>query len=160
MAARQGSQEPQIFKVTLVLVLALLVREVDGNCAKKKNGNSSNSPMIMKILTLSSTHLQSLPQPNHQTLAIRNRSLSPWQNIISEDSSRLPKKLSEAQCLKRGCVGHNGEEDMGLKSAPIQLEVLVLKRVRGKKRAREYQLSSQVITVGCTCIRERVVRYD
>ncbi|XP_063078578.1 interleukin-17F-like [Engraulis encrasicolus] len=123
---------------------------------------------MMKIQTWSSTLHRAPPHAAHQTLAIQNRSLAPWENIVSEDPRRLPRRISEARCLTKGCVGLSGghhekerEEDLAWRSVPIQVEMMVLRLRRGQgRRSREYQLSSQVITVGCTCVRGRVVRHD
>ncbi|XP_012676410.1 interleukin-17F-like [Clupea harengus] len=165
MTTTQDSQASQIFKLAVVLALALLLLEVDGVCSGNggRKGRNPKSSVNKKLLLFNGA----LPKLPVQISAIHNKSLSPWEITISRDSSRVPKFISEARCLKKGCVGPDGEEDLSLESAPIQHEVMVLKmvhdKVRGqRKRKREivYQLSFQVITVGCTCIRPSVVRHD
>ncbi|XP_062407118.1 interleukin-17F-like [Sardina pilchardus] len=152
MATRQDSHTAQILKTLLVSALVLTLF-MDGVNAEKIRLMVNND----------------LSKPSSHISAINGRSLSPWKSITTIDSNRIPKYISEARCLKQGCVWPNGTEDWGLESVPIQIEVLVLKRsskVRGQRKGRRrsrtglYEPSYQVITAGCTCVRPKVVRYD
>ncbi|XP_035534721.1 interleukin 17a/f3 [Morone saxatilis] len=101
---------------------------------------------------------------------IANMSLSPWTYRESCIASRLPRHISHAQCLTSGCLSLQGEgEDTGLVAKPIYYQVLVLHRVprqrhnnsRGGKPRKKYdfKLGTEVITVGCTCVRPAVVTH-
>ncbi|XP_042359920.1 interleukin 17a/f3 [Plectropomus leopardus] len=86
---------------------------------------------------------------------------------LSRDSyvdSRLPKRVFHAQCLTSGCVNLQGRsEDEALEAKPIYYRVLVLHRVQkpkkrgGKKRRYDFRLGTEMIPVGCTCVRPSVV---
>nr|UOV22698.1 interleukin 17F2 [Oostethus manadensis] len=97
---------------------------------------------------------------------IANISLSPWTYRESCVASRVPRVLSNARCLTSGCLSHPGsEEDAALQVKPIKYQVLVLYRdgsqrqndnSRKKKKRRnkyKFRLGTEVITVGCTCVR-------
>lgn len=93
---------------------------------------------------------------------IANTSLSPWIYRDSWDASRLPRRISQAQCLTSGCLSPlGGQEDLTLVVRPIQYQILVLRRVlkkteKGRKKY-GYALGTQVVTVGCTCVRPTVI---
>ncbi|XP_017287889.1 interleukin 17a/f3 [Kryptolebias marmoratus] len=96
--------------------------------------------------------------------SLANTSLSPWTYTNSIDLSRFPERISQAKCQTSGCLGLQGNEDLTLQAKPIKYQVLVLRRVprktaakkRGKKKY-DYVLGTEVITVGCTCVRPGVV---
>ncbi|NP_001191715.1 interleukin-17A/F-3 precursor [Oryzias latipes] len=100
------------------------------------------------------------------TSNLANSSLSPWTYRENYNSSRLPKSISEAECQTSGCI-RDGVEDDALEAKPIQYQILVLYRVqkqqsvgkKKKKKSRKYDfmLGTQVITVGCTCVRPSVI---
>ncbi|KAM9355065.1 interleukin-17F-like [Pholidichthys leucotaenia] len=107
-----------------------------------------------------------LPQLSSKSpSAIANMSLSPWKYKDSFMASRLPRRISEAECLTSGCLSlQDGEEDPALEAKPIKYELLVLHRVKrhghtNKKWKRKYtfRLGTEVITVGCTCVRPTVI---
>ncbi|XP_053192632.1 interleukin 17a/f3 [Scomber japonicus] len=100
---------------------------------------------------------------------ISNMSLSPWNYSYTTVESRLPRRISHAQCLTSGCLSLQGEgEDLALEAKPIYYQVLVLHRVprkeknnkEGKKSRRKYdlKLGTEVISVGCTCVRPSVIQ--
>ncbi|XP_012707333.2 interleukin-17F-like [Fundulus heteroclitus] len=99
---------------------------------------------------------------------VADLSLSPWTYIDSFNSSRLPERISQANCSTSGCLNiHGGGEDLTLEAKPIKYQVLVLYRSRkerknkkaGKKAKKKYVflLGTEEITVGCTCVRPSVV---
>ncbi|XP_070843856.1 interleukin 17a/f3 [Chaetodon trifascialis] len=95
---------------------------------------------------------------------IANMSLSPWTYRESCVASRLPRQIAHAQCLTSGCLSlQGGGEDAALVAKPIKYQVLVLHRVprqrHNNKRGRKYhfRLATEVITVGCTCVRPSVI---
>ncbi|XP_055729519.1 interleukin 17a/f3 [Salvelinus fontinalis] len=110
--------------------------------------------------------------PNLKTavpvLHIDSRSLSPWTYSDTYDETRVPQHLSQAQCQTSGCLTPDGEEDMGLESKPIIHQTLVLRRVqgekgssggrkkKGKKKGYFYKLDSEIVNVGCTCVRPSI----
>lgn len=65
---------------------------------------------------------------------------------ISYDPGRFPRYLPEAYCLCRGCLtGPRGEEDVRLRSAPVLVPAVVLRRT-------VYVEEYVTVPVGCTCV--------
>lgn len=103
---------------------------------------------------------------------IANLSLSPWTYIDSINSSRLPEKILQANCSTSGCLNiQGGGEDATLEAKPIKYQVLVLYRTlkerknkkpgkKAKKNKYVLMLGTEEITVGCTCVRPRVIPQD
>ncbi|XP_040920799.1 interleukin 17a/f3 [Toxotes jaculatrix] len=97
--------------------------------------------------------------------SIANMSLSPWTYSDTYVASRLPRRISQAQCLTTGCLSlQGGGEDASLEAKPIYYQVLVLHRVprrrtKGGRKAKRYdlRLGMEVISVGCTCVRPSVI---
>ncbi|KAM9840578.1 interleukin 17a/f3 [Aulostomus maculatus] len=96
--------------------------------------------------------------------SIADMSLSPWTYSESWEASRVPRRISQAQCLTSGCLSlQGGGEDAALEARPIKYQVLVLHRIprqrqnqKGRKKmAKRYnlRLGTEVVTVGCTCVR-------
>ncbi|XP_069014778.1 interleukin 17a/f3 isoform X1 [Embiotoca jacksoni] len=93
---------------------------------------------------------------------IANMSLSPWTYRDSSVASRVPRRITQAQCLTSGCLSlQGGGEDSALQAKPIYYEVLVLHRVlrrnRKGKKTYNFRLDSEVIAVGCTCVRPSII---
>ncbi|XP_054443946.1 interleukin-17D [Pteronotus mesoamericanus] len=82
------------------------------------------------------------------------RSVSPWAYRLSYDPTRYPRLLPEAYCLCRGCLtGPRGEEDLSLRSAPVLLPTVVLRRTAGCAGGRSIYTEEYVaVPVGCTCV--------
>ncbi|XP_074187611.1 interleukin-17D [Rhinolophus sinicus] len=82
------------------------------------------------------------------------RSVSPWAYRVSYDPARFPRLLPEAYCLCRGCLtGPRGEEDLRLRSAPVLLPTVVLRRTPGCAGGRAVYAEEYVaVPVGCTCV--------
>ncbi|KAK1340687.1 hypothetical protein QTO34_017078 [Cnephaeus nilssonii] len=73
---------------------------------------------------------------------------------LSYDPTRYPRLLPEAYCLCRGCLtGPRGEEDLRLRSAPVLLPTVVLRRTAGCAGGRAVYAEEYVaVPVGCTCV--------
>ncbi|XP_036687870.1 interleukin-17D isoform X1 [Balaenoptera musculus] len=73
---------------------------------------------------------------------------------ISYDPGRFPRYLPEAYCLCRGCLtGPRGEEDVRLRSAPVLVPAVVLRRTPACAGGRAvYTEEYLTIPVGCTCM--------
>lgn len=73
---------------------------------------------------------------------------------VSYDPARFPRLLPEAYCLCRGCLtGPRGEEDLRLRSAPVLLPAVVLRRAPGCAGGRAVYAEEYVaVPVGCTCV--------
>lgn len=73
---------------------------------------------------------------------------------ISYDPGRFPRYLPEAYCLCRGCLtGPRGEEDVRLRSAPVLVPAVVLRRTPGCAGGRAVYVEEYVtVPVGCTCV--------
>ncbi|XP_061027068.1 interleukin-17D isoform X2 [Eubalaena glacialis] len=82
------------------------------------------------------------------------RSVSPWAYRISYDPGRFPRYLPEAYCLCRGCLtGPRGEEDVRLRSAPVLVPAVVLRRTPACAGGRAVYTEEYItIPVGCTCM--------
>ncbi|XP_061602833.1 interleukin 17a/f3 [Cololabis saira] len=153
-----------VLRAVMVLVLVLVLACVSLVHAGRGRGKKAKSVKLF----LDPSQLPLVPRSLHSN--INNMSLSPWTYSDSSDASRLPKRVSQARCLTSGCLSLHGEgEDATLEARPIQYEILVLHRVpwrrpggaggRTGRKARKYAfvLGTQVITVGCTCVRPTVV---
>ena len=82
------------------------------------------------------------------------RSVSPWAYRISYDPGRFPKYLPEAYCLCRGCLtGPAGAEDLRLRSTPVLVPAVVLRRTPACAGGRAVYTEEYVtVPVGCTCV--------
>ncbi|XP_075940917.1 interleukin 17a/f3 [Anarhichas minor] len=104
------------------------------------------------------------PQFGRSASTIANMSLSPWTYRESCVESRLPRRIFHAVCLTSGCLSlQGGGENAALEAKPIYHQVLVLHKIPkqrpGNRRRKWYgfRLGTEVITVGCTCVRPSVV---
>ncbi|XP_072218606.1 interleukin 17a/f3 [Leuresthes tenuis] len=139
-------------------------RKVQVVSVKLKQGTGSRVKSVRVCLdSLVLPDLSSISSSN-----IANMSLSPWIYRDTWVPSRLPRQISEAHCLTSGCLSlQEGLEDSTLEVRPIQYQILVLHRVPrqnqtkkgGKRKGKKYNfvLGTQVITVGCTCVRPTIV---
>ncbi|KAF7231778.1 interleukin-17F [Nothobranchius furzeri] len=101
---------------------------------------------------------------------IASMSLSPWTYQDNINTSRIPTRISQAECLTSYCLSLRGnDEDLTLEAKPIVYEVLVLHRVsstKSKKKTKKrklgyrFTLGTEVITVGCTCVRPSYVNQN
>ncbi|XP_044782821.1 interleukin-17D [Bubalus bubalis] len=96
------------------------------------------------------------PSRDSWTLDLSNassESSSPGRRI-SYDPGRFPRYLPEAYCLCRGCLtGPRGEEDVRLRSAPVLVPAVVLRRTPGCAGGRAVYVEEYVtVPVGCTCV--------
>ncbi|XP_023150543.1 interleukin 17a/f3 [Amphiprion ocellaris] len=100
--------------------------------------------------------------------SIANMSLSPWTYRDSFVASRLPRRISEAHCLTSGCLNLQWGEDAALEAKPVYYQALVFYRVprpsrstkagkKVKKKKYDLRLGTEMIPVGCTCVRPSVV---
>lgn len=73
---------------------------------------------------------------------------------ISYDPGRFPKYLPEAYCLCRGCLtGPAGAEDLRLRSTPVLVPAVVLRRTPACAGGRAVYTEEYVtVPVGCTCV--------
>uniref|UniRef100_A0A3P8VMR8 Interleukin 17a/f3 n=1 Tax=Cynoglossus semilaevis TaxID=244447 RepID=A0A3P8VMR8_CYNSE len=98
--------------------------------------------------------------------SIPSRSLSPWTYRETWVESRLPQRISQAQCLSTFCLNLRGKgEDAVLEAKPIQHQMLVLhkrSKRKGSKADKKYvfRLGTEVVTVGCTCVRPNVLQQE
>ncbi|XP_013882747.1 interleukin 17a/f3 [Austrofundulus limnaeus] len=148
--------------VRRVFLLLGLVSLLDAT--KKTRGVSVQGPGLRgrTVRLILDTSVKSY---NKAASNLADMSLSPWTYINSINASRFPKRISQAKCQTSGCVNLRGrEEDLTLEAKPIKYQVLVLHRVprqtslkNGGKKAYDYVLGTEVVTVGCTCVRPSVV---
>ncbi|XP_041832200.1 interleukin 17a/f3 isoform X2 [Melanotaenia boesemani] len=127
-----------------------------------RDGSRSRGANVKLVLDTSI-----LPDLSRKSVSdIANMSLSPWIYRDSCDASRLPRRISQAHCLTSGCLSPlGGQEDLTLEVKPIQYQILVLHRVpkqikkTGKRTKKKYEfvLGTEVVTVGCTCVRPAII---
>ncbi|XP_030260605.1 interleukin 17a/f3 [Sparus aurata] len=154
-----------VFRALLVLGLATLLHATRGGhvvSVRLARGTELKGRTVRLHLDPSvQTHIGST-----STSDIANMSLTPWTYRESCEPSRLPQKMSHAQCLTSGCLSlQGGGEDAALQARPIYYQALVLHRVQkpskrgGRKLRRRYSflLGTERITVGCTCVRPSVI---
>lgn len=93
-------------------------------------------------------------RPTWWVLAPAALPLTPSPRRVSYDPARFPRLLPEAYCLCRGCLtGPRGEEDLRLRSAPVLLPTVVLRRTPGCAGGRAVYAEEYVaVPVGCTCV--------
>ncbi|CAN9507797.1 unnamed protein product [Ophioblennius macclurei] len=93
-----------------------------------------------------------------------NMSLSPWKFRESFVESRIPRRISQAECLTTSCPNPWGGEQLEVR--PIKYQVLVLHIVprqsfptgqRRRQKKYKLRLGMEEITVGCTCVRPNVL---
>ncbi|KAM7368240.1 hypothetical protein PAMP_014480 [Pampus punctatissimus] len=155
-----------MLRAILVLGLASLLHATRKNQAvsvKLRQGTGFKGKTVRVILDpFVQPQAASMSAPN-----IANMSLSPWTYRESCEVSRFPQKMAHAQCLTSGCLSLQGEgEDAALEAKPIYYQVLVLHRVprqkqinqrRKKVRKYDFRLGTEVIPVGCTCVRPSII---
>ncbi|KAM6992585.1 interleukin 17a/f3 [Tautogolabrus adspersus] len=157
-----------VFRAVLVLSLVMLL-----NATRKSKSVNLRQRTRLKgktvRLVLYPSVLSHITSVSASTIA--NMSLSPWTYRDSFDSSRLPMRISHAECLTSSCLSLQGRgEDAALMAKPIFHQVLVLHRVqrqrpnmkRGKKTKKRYdfRLGTEEIAVGCTCVRPTVLQQE
>ncbi|XP_073673276.1 interleukin 17a/f3 [Garra rufa] len=138
-----------------VLLLYLLTLTLNGASSEKKSKRKRKSKCEKKgkwVRFDSSVNLSMNVPPSP------SRSLSPWTYEESYDDSRIPSKISEAKCEKKGCLTKDGEEDLGLESKPIYYQINILRRVKCKNNTRyTLKLETKIVSLGCTCVLPVVV---
>ncbi|KAF1376314.1 hypothetical protein PFLUV_G00210220 [Perca fluviatilis] len=154
-------------RALLVLGLVTLLHATrKGNAVSLKLGHGSRLKGQTVRLVLDPSMQPQIASTSASTIA--NMSLSPWTYRDSCEESRLPRRISHAKCLTSGCLSlQGGGEDAGLEAKPIYYQVLVLHRVPRKRYSKkagrmrmnqyDFRLGTEVISVGCTCVRPSVV---
>ncbi|XP_040285778.1 interleukin-17F-like [Bufo bufo] len=127
--------------------------EAKQRCPGRRNRHLP-SAMIVDIGLIDTSYLDSLVQMED----IHTRSLSPWEYSLNSDPNRFPFVIAEANCLTFTCADANGNENPALISYPIQQEVMVLCREQ-KGCSFSYRLETEVVTLGCTCVKPVVSYY-
>uniref|UniRef100_A0A8C3ALW0 Interleukin 17a/f1 n=1 Tax=Cyclopterus lumpus TaxID=8103 RepID=A0A8C3ALW0_CYCLU len=150
---RRQNQRNHVMRALLVLVLGLTVSMKSGQGARLR-GASVRLDLDPSVM----------PQIGRAASTIANMSLSPWTYRESRVESRLPRQIFHAVCLTSGCLSlQGGAENAGLEAKPIYHQVLVLHKISkqrpGTRRRKWYslRLGTEVISVGCTCVRPSVV---
>ncbi|XP_070782406.1 interleukin 17a/f3 [Enoplosus armatus] len=158
---------PLVLRALLVLGLATLLHATrKGQAVQVRSGQGTRLKNKTVRLVLDPSVQPQISSMSSATIA--NMSLSPWTYKDSWVASRLPGRISHAQCLTSSCLSlQGGGEDAALEAKPIYYQVLVLHRVtrkrrnnKGGRKARDkyaFRLGTEVITVGCTCVRPSVV---
>ncbi|XP_029966387.1 interleukin 17a/f3 [Salarias fasciatus] len=153
-----------VLRAPLLLALAsLLHASRTGRLASEKPPRSPRARQRMVNLCLNSSAVMKFPSPSSSIAA--NMSLTPWTYRDSFVESRIPRRISQAQCLTSGCLDpRGGGETASLQARPIKYQVLVLHIVprqnlptRRRRRQHQFQLGMEEITVGCTCVRPSVL---
>ncbi|XP_053312417.1 interleukin-17D [Spea bombifrons] len=92
-----------------------------------------------------------------QHLPVNIHSISPWAYRITYNPARYPKYIPEAYCLCKGCLtGPYGEENLNLRSTPVYMPTVILRRTPMCAGGRSVYVEDYItIPVGCTCVPEQ-----
>ncbi|XP_036437299.1 interleukin 17a/f3 [Colossoma macropomum] len=157
------------FRAMLVVVLVALLLGEDSSPSHKNRGKKEkksrgaaalskpNRGSRGKMRKLWISLDQDLINPSDSSLLSPNLSTSPWTYEASYDESRIPSRIFEAKCERKGCVTKDGHEDTALQSKPVYYQILVLRRVKSKKKKYALRLEKMTISVGCTCTLPTVI---
>ncbi|XP_026802802.1 interleukin 17a/f3 [Pangasianodon hypophthalmus] len=153
-----------LFKVILLLAMGVLLLGADhspagrrGKKERKRDPANRGSKRKARKLWLS---FDSAVESQPDTYQISpSQSISPWTYEVSYDESRIPSRIFEAKCERTGCLNKDGSEDIGLESKPIFYQILVLRRVKGKKKNYSFRLEKHTTSVGCTCVSPNVISH-
>ncbi|KAG7244253.1 hypothetical protein INR49_004391, partial [Caranx melampygus] len=107
-----------LLRSMLALGLVTLVhstRKVQSVSAKSERGTGVKDKMVRLVL-----HPSMVPQITSMSpSSVANMSLSPWTYRDSYVESRLPQKISNAECQTTGCLSLQGDgEDISLEAKP------------------------------------------
>uniref|UniRef100_A0A8C9QT42 Interleukin 17a/f3 n=2 Tax=Scleropages formosus TaxID=113540 RepID=A0A8C9QT42_SCLFO len=154
-----------IMKAFFVLGILVVLLGADAAAEQRQRGNrtqgrftrrstSSKHNIETAKLILNPQVLSESPPPSNPF----NNSLSPWEYRHIHDNNLFPDYIVQAECLKKGCLDSDGNEDMSVESRPIYHQILVLRRVMGNpKKQLNFRLETKTIKVGCTCVRPIVL---
>ncbi|XP_077154482.1 interleukin-17D [Ranitomeya variabilis] len=94
------------------------------------------------------------PGDGKQRIPVNIHSISPWAYRITYNPTRYPKYIPEAYCLCKGCLtGLYGEEDLNLRSTPVYMPTVILRRTSSCTGGRYVYVEDYItIPVGCTCV--------
>ncbi|XP_020372410.1 interleukin-17D-like [Rhincodon typus] len=151
------------FQVEWVVYLVLLSKVHLSSGVQKRCAEPSNKELSRKLNDCvpasgvsSARHLEpgkAFYVSHQHTAQIGERSTSPWSYRINEDRARYPRKLMEAYCLHKGCLGPDGLIDNTVMSVPYHTSVFVLRRThRCKHKTYIYKLVEEKIPVFCVCV--------
>ncbi|XP_068135093.1 interleukin-17A-like [Hyperolius riggenbachi] len=131
------------------LVAASMLLTVSGRILPFPRG--TDSPSSVQI-SLNMTRIDQISHTMHESLA--RRSLSPWTYRTDQDLNRYPSNISVAECSHQWCLDAEGKEVSSLISVPIRYEMMVLRREIHPNQS--FYLETQLVTVGCTCVRPNI----
>ncbi|XP_051887481.1 interleukin-17D-like [Pristis pectinata] len=153
----------KFLQVEWVVCLVLLSEAVLSIGAWKLCAEPSEKHLSKRLAHLESSELgssarQFIPgkefNASHSfTSVVGERSTSPWSYRINEDKARYPRKLMEAYCLHKGCIGTNGKIDNTVLSMPYHTTVVVLRRKSNcKHKTFVYKKAMEKIALFCICV--------
>uniref|UniRef100_A0AAY5KWS6 Interleukin-17F-like n=1 Tax=Esox lucius TaxID=8010 RepID=A0AAY5KWS6_ESOLU len=143
------------FRGLLVLGLVTSLHGLKKGSKNRARLGKGSGPEDTTFLYLDSK----IATPTLSVSSVANRSLSPWTFRNSHVKNRFPEYIAQAQCQMSGCLTPDGREDLSMESKPILYQILVLHRKKGNvKKNRKgkryfYTLKTEIVTVGCTCVR-------
>ncbi|CAJ1077312.1 interleukin-17A-like [Xyrichtys novacula] len=154
-----------VLRASFLLSLVMLLHAAKKDQAVMRGQRTRQRARTLRLV-LDPSVLSHISGMSASTIA--NMSLSPWTYRESREESRLPMQISHAECLTSGCLSLLGDgEDAALMAKPIYYQILVLRRVlkqkpkktgRGKVKKRYvFRLGTEVVSVGCTCVRPSLV---
>nr|AFM87358.1 interleukin-17 [Callorhinchus milii]AFM87491.1 interleukin-17 [Callorhinchus milii] len=84
---------------------------------------------------------------------IGEQSTSPWSYRVNSDKTRYPRKLLEAHCLLKACLGADHQIDPTMKSVPFNTTITVLRRREKCKHGTHlYKVAQENIAMFCVCV--------
>ncbi|XP_067856360.1 interleukin-17D-like [Heptranchias perlo] len=156
-------------KVEWVVCLVLLSKVSPSHGVQKRCAEPSHKELSRKLdhwaptsVVTSARHLvpgKEFKASHSQTSQIGERSTSPWSYRVNEDKARYPRRLMEAYCLHKGCLGADGHIVESSVSVPYYTRVLVLRRTpRCKRKTHVYKPVEEKIPVFCVCVMAKVAK--
>ncbi|XP_062857316.1 interleukin 17a/f3 [Trichomycterus rosablanca] len=153
-------QISMLLKAILLLMMVTLLIEANCVSTRKKGKKEKKTRNPTKSLSQrKNKKMQLYVDPamiNQLNVSQNKHSLSPWTYDTTFENSRIPNYISEAKCVRTGCLTNGGHEDTGLQSKPIFYQILVLRRVSGRKKY-SFKVEKKTVSVGCTCVRPNVI---
>ncbi|XP_072918201.1 interleukin-17A-like [Hemitrygon akajei] len=148
----------KFLQVEWLVCLVLLSVAVPSIIARHSCVEPGEKHLLKKLKHWGSNALQFIPgkefNASHSlTFRIGEQSTSPWSYRINEDSARYPRKLMEAYCLHKGCIGADGNINNSISSVPYHTSIIVLRRMsKCKHKTYIYKIAVEKIALFCNCV--------
>ncbi|MEQ2220259.1 hypothetical protein ILYODFUR_003553 [Ilyodon furcidens] len=154
-----------------ILILALCLGACRARCHNETNLDEEAQKLLLKHYpwpaspTTPPDTSTSCPLSLYQklpSLAVNDRSVSPWKYVTVSKPDYYPRSYTEAKCLCSGCilVHQNGSvtENFDYNTKPLMHKSVFLKRVKCKEGKYRLVPERLEVSVGCICVRANTVQ--